>query len=102
MLCEHAKRRRVMKSRILTCITAMTLFAALAFPVRLAAQSADVSKSHNEWTAAQLQAAMAAIKLSSEDLTREYIARIITIDQNGTDVNSVIDLNPDALVIAHN
>src|ERR1017187_4775294 len=102
MLCEHAKRRRVMKSRILTCITAMTLFAALAVPVRLAAQSADVPKSHNEWTVAQLQAAMAAGKLTSEDLTREYIARIIAIDQNGPGVNSVIELNPDALVIAHN
>src|ERR1019366_8793599 len=101
MLCEHAKRRRVMKSRILTCITAMTLFAALAVPVRLAAQSADVPKSHNEWTVAQLQAAMAAGKLTSEDLTREYIARIIAIDQNGPGVNSVIELNPDALVIAH-
>jgi amidase len=91
-----------MKSRILTCITAMTLFAALAVPVRLAAQSADVPKSHNEWTVAQLQAAMAAGKLTSEDLTREYIARIIAIDQNGPGVNSVIELNPDALVIAHN
>src|ERR1019366_9198462 len=102
MLCEHAKRRRVMKSRILTCITAMTLFAALAVPVRLAAQSADVPKSHNEWTVAQLQAAMAAGKLTSEELTKEYIARIIAIDQNGPGVNSVIELNPDALVIAHN
>ena len=91
-----------MKSRILTCITAMTLFAALAVPVRLAAQSADVPKSHNEWTVAQLQAAMAAGKLTSEELTKEYIARIIAIDQNGPGVNSVIELNPDALVIAHN
>jgi len=91
-----------MKSRILTCITAMTLFAALAVPVRLAAQSADVPKSHNEWTVAQLQAAMAAGTLTSEELTKEYIARIVAIDQNGPGVNSVIELNPDALVIAHN
>jgi amidase len=90
-----------MKFRILTCIAAMTLFAALAVPVRLAAQSADVPKSHNEWTVAQLQAAMAAGTLTSEELTKEYIARIIAIDQNGSGVNSVIELNPDALAIAH-
>src|ERR1039457_7120107 len=102
MLCEHAKRRRVMKSRILTCITAMTLFAALAVPVRLAAQSADVPKSHNEWTVARPQWAMAAGKLTSENLTREYIARIIALDQNGPGVNGVIELNPDALEMARN
>src|SRR6202051_1357080 len=43
---------------------------------------------------------MASGKLTSEDLTKEYIARIIALDQNGPGVNSVIELNPDALVIA--
>ncbi len=33
-----------MKSRILTCSTAMTLFAALAIPVRLAAQEQKEQK----------------------------------------------------------
>jgi amidase len=63
-------------------------------------QSSDVPKDHNEWTVAQLQAAMASGKLTSENLTKEYIARIIALDQNGPGVNAVLELNPDALAMA--
>src|SRR5215471_2793980 len=35
---QHLRRRRPMKSRILTCIISMTLFAALTLPVQLTAQ----------------------------------------------------------------
>ena len=38
-----------MKSRILMCITAMTLFAALAIPVRLAAQEEKKEKEHHRY-----------------------------------------------------
>ena len=60
---------------------------------------------HNEATVAQLQAEMASGKLTSVQLTLEYIARIVTLDQHGPGargpgVNSVIELNPDALKIA--
>jgi len=57
---------------------------------------------HNEETIAQLQAEMSAGTLTSEELTKEYIARIIAMDQNGPGVNAVIQLNPDALVMARN
>jgi amidase len=87
--------------------TARLLLLAALLVVPLAAasdvsgtQSKNIPKDHNEWTVAQLQAAMASGKLTSEDLTKEYIARIIALDQNGPGVNSVIELNPDALVIA--
>jgi len=40
--------------------------------------------------------------LTSEELTREYIARILGLDQSGPGVNAVIELNPDALVMARN
>jgi amidase len=43
---------------------------------------------------------MASGKLTSEELTREYIARINALDQNGPGVNAVIELNPDALAMA--
>src|SRR5215472_3080190 len=55
---------------------------------------------HNEETVAQLQAEMATGRLTSVELTREYISRIIQIDQNGPGVNAVIELNPDALDMA--
>ena len=61
-----------------------------------------VPKRHNEATVAQLQAEMASGKLTSEALTKEYIARIVALDQNGPGVNSVIELNPDALAMARN
>ena len=57
---------------------------------------------HNEATVAQLQAQMASGMLTSEELSKEYIARIIGLDQNGPGVNAVIELNPDALVMARN
>jgi len=62
----------------------------------------DVPRVHNEATIAQLQTEMAAGRLSSEELTKEYIARIVALDQGGPGVNSVIELNPDALALARN
>jgi amidase len=62
----------------------------------------DVPTKHNEATVAQLQAEMASGRLTSEELTKEYIERIIALDQNGPAVNSVIELNPDALAMARN
>ena len=59
-----------------------------------------IPTAHNEATIAQLQAEMASGKLSSVDLTREYIARIRALDQSGPGVNAVIELNPDALGMA--
>src|ERR1700704_277487 len=60
----------------------------------------NIPTRHNEATIAQLQAEMASGKLTSEDLTREYIARILALDQNSEGVNSVIELNPDAIDMA--
>ena len=71
-------------------------FALLATLSALAQQS-----KHNEETVAQLQAEMASGKLNSVSLTNFYINRILTLDQKGG-VNSVIELNPDALSMARN
>jgi amidase len=60
----------------------------------------NVPTRHNEATIAQLQAEMASGKLSSEELTREYIARIVALDQNSEGVNAIIELNPDAIEMA--
>ena len=45
-------------------------------------------------------AAMAAGKLSSQQLVKRYLARIAAVDKAGPRLNSVIELNPDALKIA--
>jgi amidase len=89
---------------IVPAVRTLLLAALLALP--LAAANAQNSNSnavpteHNEATVAQLQAEMASGKLTSEKLTKEYIERIIALDQNGPGVNAVIELNPDALVMA--
>jgi amidase len=62
----------------------------------------NIPTQHNEATVAQLQAEMGAGKLTSEQLTREYIARINALDQSGPGVNAVIELNPDAIAMAKN
>jgi amidase len=55
---------------------------------------------HDEATVAELQAQMTTGNLTSEQLTQFYITRILALDQSGPGVNSVIELNPDAITIA--
>lgn len=62
--------------------------------------STNAPSQFNEMTVAQLQAQMNAGKLTSEELTRFYLTRIQLLDQSGPNVNSVIQVNPDALAIA--
>jgi amidase len=76
-----------------------------ALALTLRAENGDedhIPTRHNEATIAQLQAEMASGKLTSEDLTKEYIARITALDQSNEGVNSIIELNPDALDMARN
>ena len=73
----------------------------LALTVRAGSDN-SIPTRHNEATIAQLQAEMASGKLTSEQLTREYIARIAALDQNDEGVNSIIELNPDAIDMAKN
>jgi len=71
-----------------------------AFALLVAFSAPAQPTNHNEETVAQFQAEMAAGKLTSVQLTQYYIDRIMALDQN--EVNSVIELNPDALDMAKN
>ena len=53
-----------------------------------------------EATIAELQAAMRAGTLTSRHLVEAYVQRIRQIDLGGIQLNSVIEVNPDALAIA--
>jgi amidase len=53
-----------------------------------------------EASVADLQKAMQSGKLSSQALVKAYLARIKAIDKSGPRINSIIELNPDALKIA--
>ncbi|HMG73537.1 MAG TPA: amidase [Pyrinomonadaceae bacterium] len=54
----------------------------------------------DEVTIADLQTGMAAGKYSAHSLARKYLDRIDDVDKHGPAINSVIELNPEALSIA--
>ena len=53
-----------------------------------------------EWTIAELQEKMASGELSARKIAELYLQRIEEIDKDGPFINSIIELNPDALEIA--
>ena len=87
-----------MTPRISGSIAALAL---LLSPLAAHAQTKD-NFPFLEATVAQLEAAMAAGTLTSEQLTRAYIERIQQLDEGGAGVgvNALIELNPDAIAIA--
>ena len=56
----------------------------------------------NEVTIDELQKKMQSSTLTSKMITEMYLKRIDAIDKNGPALNSVIEINPDALSIAEN
>src|SRR6476646_3742452 len=101
----HACRRRNVSRRTpqmrLRIVGSLLIVAMLASTLAAQNQNAIPNK-FNEATVAQLQAAMSSGHLTSEELTKYYLTRIIGLDQNGPGVNAVIEVNPDALVMAKN
>jgi amidase len=61
-------------------------------------------KSDNSWieelTIVQLQSGYKEGKFSVKDVVNVYLDRIIEIDKNGPKLNSIIEINPDAIQIA--
>ena len=53
-----------------------------------------------EWTIADLNEKMEAGELTARQVAELYLQRIEAVDKNGPYINSVIELNPDALEIA--
>ena len=62
--------------------------------------TAPTSFELDEVTINELQEGMRSGKLSARSLTKKYLERIDDVDKNGPAINSVIELNPDALAIA--
>ncbi len=63
-------------------------------------ESAPASFELDEVTIAELQSAMSSGKYTAHSLARKYLDRIDDIDKHGPTINSIIELNPDALSIA--
>lgn len=76
-----------------------------AVPAGAADQAQAFAAAHaptalNEVTILELQAEMAAGRLTAVQLLKFYLTRIKLLDQSGPNVNSVLELNPDAPAIA--
>ena len=72
----------------------------LAAGFALAAQTGAAQDEIEEATIPQLQEALTASRMTSVQLVEKYFARIQLLDKAGPKVNSVIELNPDAVSIA--
>lgn len=99
-------RRRVLKTGIITAAAA----AALPSPsgCSIAATSTDPGVfpplkpfDLSEITVAKLQAGMKSGRLTARSIAEKYLTRIENVDKHGPAVNSVIEVNPDALAIAN-
>ncbi|HEV2883523.1 MAG TPA: amidase [Pyrinomonadaceae bacterium] len=73
---------------------------AFAFASSLEATSTPAAFELDELTIAQLQQGMASGKYTARSLAKKYLERIEDVDKSGPALNSVIEINPDALAIA--
>ena len=55
-----------------------------------------------EYSISEIQKLMTDGKLTAKQLVKKYLERINKIDKSGPTINSIIELNPDALKIAEN
>jgi amidase len=69
-------------------------------PEEVAAAVASAPSELNEKTIAELQQMMSKHHLSSTELTEYYLTRIALLDRRGPRLNSILEVNPDAIAIA--
>ena len=100
-----ANRRSFLKTALIggTAVTMTPFYPALgaAREIAAAAPAQGVKPFElDEITIADLQEGMKSGKFTARSLVEKYSARIEEIDKNGPAINSVIEMNPDALSIA--
>jgi len=100
------KRRDFITSSTLVTAGASSLLIASCNPTDKQTKSEAVTTEDipdfelNEESISSLQEKIAAGKYSSEQITKLYLDRIDAIDKKGPMLNSVIEINPDAISIA--
>ena len=103
MECSSLPRRRFLQTSALAGVSAAvlpTLAAARADSACPPPISEIKPFELDEITIVDLQAGMASGKFSARSITEKYLARIEEIDKQGPALNSVLEINPDALAIA--
>src|SRR2546423_9022725 len=89
-----------MRRNVLAILTVSLLVPSVVTARTTGSVTAAAPSTYNEYTVAQLQTEVAAGRLTSVQLNQFYLDRIAALDQSGPNVNSVIELNPDALKLA--
>ncbi|MCW3105574.1 MAG: amidase [Segetibacter sp.] len=98
-------RRKFLRSGSLAGFTLPALISATAQAgtgSKVEVSKAFVLKDNDldEVTVDELQRKMQSGELSSKAITKWYLKRIEEVDKNGPTINSVIEVNPDAIIIA--
>jgi amidase len=95
------KRRQFLKASSVSWL-AITTFDLFSCQRKHAVESNEKVQSFalEEVTIDGLQQKMHKGELTSRSITEMYLSRIESIDKNGVALNSVIELNPDAIAIA--
>ena len=95
-------RRRFLRTSALAGVSAAVLPAlATARDVPCTASAPEIKPFElDEITIADLQAGMASGKFTARSIIEKYLGRIEEIDKQGPTLNSVLEVNPDALAIA--
>jgi len=91
-------RRRFLKTSIAGGVSAALLPAFVA--VSAAAAPAMPGFELDEISISELQDGMKSGKYTARSITEKYLSRIEAIDKQGPAINSVIEINPDALALA--
>jgi amidase len=96
------KRRQFLETSALGCALAMSqpasLFATCPSTKHLPPAAKDFEL--EELTISELQAGLQSGKYTARQLVKKYLDRIDDIDKDGPKLNSVIEVNPDAMTIA--
>ena len=103
---ELPARRKFIQASLLAGASAAMLSprTSLGAPLKISsaheARASAASFELDEMTVTELQDAMTSGRFTAHSITEKYLARIEAIDKHGPAVNSVIEINPDALSIA--
>jgi amidase len=103
LLVRNRARRDFLKATILSTASS-ALLPALASGRELSSSLENSSQVRafelDEITVADLQSGFSSGKFTIRSVTEKYLSRIEAVDKQGPAVNSVIEVNPDALTIA--
>ena len=100
--CDSPPRRHFLQASAFAVVSAAVLpaFAGARAGASSASEREVRSFEFDEITIADLQAGMASGKFSARSISEKYLARIEEIDKQGPALNSVIEINPEALALA--